>query len=311
MPIQVTNTTPGWTTGEYGIGGLEDTFYYEPSYTAGGTPAGGCSWNLTYDSPPYWYYDGGTITNNQYEVLSGPILRNEAAIGSVYQSASEQVPGSERKLAGFAAIAAWNPSVYTSPPNLIGAIYFASDSCYSGDAEYGYAHYNYYDPPVNQFYFYNYSNCSAPSGQPDSFSCYLSQNQTQAQAQCSAAVNLPTLAPNSKGTDWYFWYAYIDRNPPPPDGNGHWVFKAGLIDPYSAASTWSCTGDPLGVPTFQVSTCPQISSVSYQCDTAFPIAQLYGALGSVTAGISNVSNTPPSGRVNPMLQMRQLYIMQP
>lgn len=194
---------------------------------------------------------------------------------------------------------------------MIGAIYFASDSCYSGDAEYGYAHYNYYDPPVNQFYFYNYSNCSAPSGQPDSFSCYLSQNQTQAQAQCSAAVNLPTLAPNSKGTDWYFWYAYIDRNPPPPDGNGHWVFKAGLIDPYSAASTWSCTGDPLGVPTFPVSTCPQISSVSYQCDTAFPIAQLYGALGSVTAGISNVSNTPPSGRVNPMLQMRQLYIMQP
>ena len=65
MPIQVTNTTPGWTTGEYGIGGLEDTFY---------------------------------------EVLSGPILRNGAAIGSVYQSASEQVPGSERKLAGFAAI---------------------------------------------------------------------------------------------------------------------------------------------------------------------------------------------------------------
>ena len=42
MPVPVTSQTPGWTTGEYGIEGLYDTFYYEPSYTTGGQVAGGC-----------------------------------------------------------------------------------------------------------------------------------------------------------------------------------------------------------------------------------------------------------------------------
>jgi hypothetical protein len=309
MPVQVTSETLGWTTGEYGIGGLYDTFYYEPSYTTGGSVAGGCSWNLTYDSPPYWYYDGGATTNNQYELLSGPILRGEAAIGSVYQSASQQVSGSGVQLSGFAAIAEWDSHVYTSPPNLIGAIYFATDSCYSGDTEYGFAHYNNFDPPVDQFYFYQYSNCAAPSGQAGSYGCYLTESQTQEQPQCSAAVNLPTLAPNSKGTNWYFWYAYVDRNPEPPTGNGHFVFKASVLDPYTHASAWSCMGDPLESPTFPTSTCPQSASVSYQCDTPFPTSQLQNALGTVTAGISNVSNTPPTGRVNPMLRMSQLYIL--
>ena len=269
----------------------------------------GVTWNESYDSPPYWYYDGGAITNNQYELLSGPILRGEPAIGSVYQSASQQVSGSGVQLKGFAAMAAWDPHVYTSPPNLIGAIYFATDSCYSGDTEYGFAHYNNFNPPVDQFYFYEYSNCSTPSGLPDSYGCYATESQTQAQPQCSAAVNLPTLAPNSKGNNWYLWYAYVDRNPAPPAGNGHFVFKAGLLDPYTRGSAWSCIGDPLGSPTFPVSTCPQSASVSYQCDTPFPTSQLQNALGTVTAGISNVSNTPPTGRVNPMLRMTQLYVL--
>lgn len=310
MPIQVTSETPGWTTGEYGIGGLVDTFYYQPSYTTGGSVAGGCSWNLSYDAPPYWYYNGGETTNNQYELLGGPILRSEGAIGSVYQSASQQVSGSGIQLGGFAAIAAWDSHVYTSPPYLIGAIYFATDSCYSGDTEYGFAHYNNFSPAVDQFYFYQYSNCSAPSGLSDSYSCYLTESQTDAQPQCSAAVNLPTVAPNSKGTNWYFWYAYVDRNPLPPTGNGHLVFKAGLLDPYTQDSAWSCVGDPLGSPTFPTSTCPQSASVSYQCDTPFPTSQLQNALGTVTAGISNISNTSPTGRVNPMLRMTQLYIRQ-
>lgn len=310
MPIQVDTLTPGWTTGEYGIGGLPDTFYGEPAYTTGGTPAGGCSWNQSYDAPPYWYFDGGAVTNNQYGILSGPILRSDAAIGSVYQSAAQQVPGSGETLSGFGAMAKWSPRVYTSAPYLIGAIYFASDSCYSGDVEYGFAHYNYYNPPVNQFYFYNYSNCAAPTGLTGSYGCFLTAEQTQPQAQCSAAVNLPTLAPNSKGTDWYFWYAFIDRNPAPPTGDGHWVFSAGLLDPYSGATAWSCVGDPLGSPTFPVAACPQLESTSYQCDTPFPTQQLHDTLGAVTVGITNGSNTPPAGRVNPMLQMNQLYITQ-
>lgn len=311
MPLEVTSETPGWTTGEYGISGLYDTFYDQPNYTTGGSVAGGCSWNETYDSPPYWYYDGGSITNNQYEILSGPILRSQAVIGTVYQSASQQVSGSGLQSDGFAAVAAWDSHAYTSPPYLIGAIYFATDSCYSGDTEYGFAHYNYYDPPVDQFYFYKYSNCGAPSGQAGSYSCYLTQDQTQGQAQCSAAVNLPTLAPNSKGNNWYFWYAFIDQNPLPPTGNGHWVFKAGLLDPYTQAPAWSCAGDPLGSPTFPVATCPQLGSVSYQCDSPFPTGHMHTALGSVTAGITNITNTPPSGRANPMLRMSRFYIMQP
>lgn len=212
---------------------------------------------------------------------------------------------------GFAAIAAWDSHVYTSPPYLIGALYFSTDSCYSGDTEYGFAHYNYFDPPVDQFYFYQYSNCAPPSSQPGSYSCYLTASQIRPQAQCSAAVNLPTLAPNSEGTNWYLWYAYIDRNPLPPIGNGHWIFKAGVVDPYTRISAWSCVGDALASPTFPTSTCPQTGSVSYQCDTPFPMSKLHYAVGSVTAGISNVSNTAPTGRVNPMLRMIQLYVMYP
>ena len=106
---------------------------------AGQLPAD-VTWNASYDSPPYWYYDNGPITNNQYEILSGAILRNAAAIGSVYQSASQQVSGTGVRLDGFGAMAAWDQHVYTSAPFVTGAIYWASDSCYSGDTEYGFAH---------------------------------------------------------------------------------------------------------------------------------------------------------------------------
>jgi hypothetical protein len=311
MPAQVTSSTPGWTTGMFGLEGLPDTFYDEPAYTTGGVLAGGCSWNADYDSPPFWYFDGGASTDNEYELLSGPILRSEAAIGSVYQSSPAQVAGTGIPLAGFGAIARWNPHVYTSAPYLVGALYFATNSCYSGDAEYGFAHFNYYNPAINQFYFYNYSNCSAPTGQTDSYSCYLTASQTEPQPQCSAAVNLPALAPNSKGTDWYFWYAYVDRNRQPPYGNGHYVLTAGVLDPYTLDSMWECVGDPLESPTFPVSTCPQTESESYQCDTPYPTAQLDGIFGSVTAGITNTSNLPPTGRVNPMLQMQRMFITEP
>jgi hypothetical protein len=311
MPVQVTSQTPGWTVGEYDIQGLVDSFYHEPNYTTGGTVAGGCTWNASYDSPPYWYYENGPITNNQYEILSGAILRNAAAIGSVYQSASQQVSGTGVRLDGFGAMAAWDQHVYTSAPFVTGAIYWASDSCYSGDTEYGFAHYNYYNPPLDQFYFYKYSNCSAPSGQPGSYSCYLTKSAAEPQPQCSAAVNLPTLALNSKGNNWYLWYANVDQNPVPPNGNGHWVFSAGVLDPYTLNAAWSCIADPLASTTFPVSQCPQQGSVNFLCNTPFPTRQLHQAMGSVTAGMTNASNMPPTGRVNPMLRMSQLYIMLP
>ncbi len=310
MPAQVNSLTPGWTTGEYGIGGLPDTFYDEPAFAAGGTAAGGCLWNTTYDSPPYWYFDGGTATDNRYEILGGQILRSQAAVGSVYQSATQQVAGTGIAVSGFGAMAQWNQHVYTSAPYLIGAIYFASDSCYSGDVEYGFAHYNYYNPAVDQFYFYNFSNCPAPSGVAGSYACYATAEATNPQPQCSAAVNLPAMPLNSKGTNWYFWYSYIDRNPAPPSGNGHWVLNAGALDPYTGAAAWSCVGDPLASPTFPAAACPQQESTSYVCATPFPTEQLHDALGTVTAGITNSSNTPPTGRSNPMLSMKQLYITQ-
>jgi hypothetical protein len=308
MPDQVTPQTPGWITGEYGIGGLPDAFYDQPSYTIGGSLAGGCAWNESYDSPPYWFYDGGTITGNRYEILSGSIMRGQAAIGSVYQSATQQVAGSGVPMSGFAAVAEWNSHVYTTPPYLVGALYYSSNSCYSGDVEYGFAHYDYYNPAVDQFYFYQYSNCAGPTGQPDSYACYLTEAATQPQPQCAAAVNLPTLAPNSKGSNWYLWYAFVDRNPLPPSGNGHWVFKAGVLDPYTNATAWSCVGDPLASPTFPDNTCPQTESTSYTCDTPFPTSQLHNALGAVTTGISNVSNMAPTDRSNPMLRVSQFFV---
>jgi hypothetical protein len=314
MPLQVTSTTPGWTTGEYGIKGVPDAFYVEPAYTSAGQYAGGCSWNQSYDAPPAWVYDGGQTTDNVYKELSGPILRAEAVIGSVYQSASQQVSGSGQPLNGFAAAAEWNPDFYTSAPYMIGAIYFATNSCYSGDTEYGFAHYNYYDPPVDQFYFSTYSNCSAPSGTAGSYACVLTDDgKHTGVGQCEAGVNLPTLQPNSKGNNWYFWYAYVSQN----SSNGHYEFTAAVEDPYTKDAVWSCVGDPLGSPIFPVATCPQTESTNYTCPGGqengepFPTEQLYGALGSVTVGIVNASNTPPAGRANPMLRMSQLYIVLP
>jgi hypothetical protein len=316
MPVQVTPSTPGWTTGEFGLEGIPDAFYFEPYFTSGGVSqyAGGCSWSASYDEPPYWIYNGGEATGNKYEELTGPILRAQAAIGSVYQSASQQATGSEQPTYGFAALAEWNPNVYTTAPYVLGALYFASDSCYSGDIEYGFAHYNYYSPAVDQFYFYNFSNCSTAPGTANSYGCIESEDgQNFGVNQCSAAVNLPTLQPNSQGNDWYFWYAYISQNP----SNGHYQFLAGVRDPYTNAAIWSCVGDPLGSPTFPVSTCPQTESASYACPNGqvtgaiYPIKQLFGGLGSVTAGMTNISNTPPTGRANPMLRMKQLYIAMP
>ena len=114
---------------------------------------------------------------------------------------------------GFGAIAKWDPQVYTSPPEFIETMNFTTNGC-NGATEYGFAHYPYYNPPVNQFYFDTNSNCPVPSGQVGSEACYMGTTTTSAPApQCQGAVNLPTLTSNSQDNYWYFWYIYVSVNP--------------------------------------------------------------------------------------------------
>jgi hypothetical protein len=210
MPLEVNSSTPGWTTGEYGLQGIPQAFYHEPYYSGQDHYAGGCLWNEGYDSPPYWFYNSG----GEYQLMSGPMLvAGGASIASSYQTASAPVPGSGVPVYGFGAIAKWDPQVYTSPPEFIETMNFTTNGC-NGATEYGFAHYPYYNPPVNQFYFDTNSNCPVPSGQVGSEACYMGTTTTSAPApQCQGAVNLPTLTSNSQDNYWYFWYIYVSVNP--------------------------------------------------------------------------------------------------
>jgi len=303
MPIQVNSGTPGWTSDSFGIWGVPDAFYYEPYYDSG-SRAGGCSWQQGYDSPPYWYYDNGA----GYQLLSGEIIRSSANIGSVYQSGTQQVLGSGVPVYGFGAMATWDPHVYPSPPYLIGTMNYNTSSCYSGDTEYGFAHYPYYSPPVEQFYFDTNSNCSAPTGVKGSYACYTTTAKATAAPQCQGAVNLPTLTGNSEGNYWYFWYIYVSYN----TTNQHYLLNAGLQDPYNQAQKWSCTYD---VTANTFSNCPsQGAPVAYACPSGssfpFPASKLYPGNGAVTVGVSNTDNIAPTGGTNPMMQMTTLYVLE-
>jgi hypothetical protein len=305
LPIQVNSSTPGFTTGVFGIQGVPDAFYGEPYFNSEGVKAGGCFWNQSYNSPPYSFYNDGS----GYQLLSGPMLVDGAAIGSVYQSASQQVPGTGASVYGFGAIARWDPDTYSSPPDLIGTLNFNTSSCYAGDTEYGFAHYPYYNPPVNQFYFDTNSNCSAPTNQTGSYACYTTETMSAVAEQCQAAVNLPVLEANSEGNYWYFWYVFVSLEPT----NGHYVFNAGLVDPFTHASAWRCTADPLAANTF--SNCPNTGTVNYACASGqpfypYPMSALYPGQGAVTLGIDNSDNIAPTGGVNPMMQTLQLYILE-
>lgn len=160
-------STPGWTTGTFGLQGLNDADYYQPGFKLGDSRAGGCLWNNSYDTPPllgtYWYY----APSGTYELFpsTSPIIRAGPAIGSIYQAGSQQVAGSGVPMYGFMADASWDSHTYPGQqPQYVGAIYSASNSCTAGSTEYGFNHLNYYSPPIEQFYFSLYTNCTKPSG---------------------------------------------------------------------------------------------------------------------------------------------------
>ena len=259
---------------------------------------------MSYDSPPYWFYDSGS----GYGLLSGRTSVGFPSIGSEYQSATQQVPGSGVPVYGFGAMATWDPHVYAAPPYFIGTMNFTTNPC-DGATEYGFAHYPYYNPPVNQFYFYENSNCAeSATNQPGSYACYTTPSKTQLAEQCQGAVNLPTLTTNSDGNYWYFWYIYVSFN----SSNDHYFLNAGLEDPYNQASKWSCTYD---VTANTFSNCPNSGSVAYSCPAgepfyAYPASTLYPNHGAVTVGVENSSNVPPTGGVNPMMQMTALYVLE-
>jgi hypothetical protein len=306
MPLAVTSTTPGWTTGEYGLQGIPQAFYSAPYYSGQSNYAGGCAWNESYDSPPYWFYNSG----GEYQLLSGPeLVAGGASIGSSYQTASAPVAGSGVSVFGFGAMTKWDPRVYTSPPEFIETMNFTTNGC-NGATEYGFAHYPYYNPPVNQFYFDTNSNCPAPSGEAGSEACYMGTTADSAAApQCEGAVNLPALTANSEGNYWYFWYIYVSLNP----ANAHHVWNAGIQDPYTHTAAWSCAYD---VTANTFSNCPNTGTAAYACPSGFPYyaypvaAKLYPGQGVVTVGVDNTSNVPPTEGVNPEMQMKALYILE-
>lgn len=305
MPPEVNSSTPGWTTGEYGLQGIPQAFYQEPYFSGEANYAGGCLWNENYDSPSYWFYNSG----GEYQLLSGPELVAGAAIGSSYQTVSAPVPGSGVPVYGFGVIAKWDPRVYISPPAFIETMNFTTNGC-NGATEYGFAHYSYYSPPVNQFYFDTNSNCPAPSGEAGSAACYMGTTTESAAApQCEGAVNLPSLAANSQGNYWYFWYIYVSLNPT----NEHYLMNAGIEDPYTHAASWSCAYD---VTANTFSNCPNTGTVAYACPSGspyypYPVAtMLYPGQGVVTVGVDNTSNVPPTSGVNPMMQMKALYVLE-
>ncbi|MGA2736472.1 MAG: hypothetical protein ABSG65_03370 [Bryobacteraceae bacterium] len=306
MPLEVNASTPGWTTGEYGLQGIPQAFYNEPYYRGQSNYAGGCLWNEDYDSPPYWFYNSG----GEYQLLSGPMLvAGGASIGTSYLTAAAPVAGSGVPVYGFGAMAKWDSDVYTSPPEFIETMNFTTNAC-NGATEYGFAHYPYYNPVVNQFYFDTNSNCPAPSGEAGSEACYMGTTTASAAAQqCQGAVNLPPLADNSQGNYWYLWYIYVSFD----TANEHYLLNAGLQDPYTHASAWSCAYD---VTANTFSNCPNTGTVAYACPSgspfyAYPVGtKLYPGQGVVTVGVENTSNVPPAGGANPIMQMKALYILE-
>jgi len=261
----------------------------------------GCQWNApagppyyapAYWPPPYWYappYTGGI------DELSGPIMRGYGAVGA----SSHDPPLSVGiRGMGFAANipgASWD----NGSQQLLG-MYFASDNCFSGDLEYGFAHY--YQYGITQFYFYNYSNCSdecflVGTTPPDP----LSPPPSVPVTQCSAAINLPPLPPNDNGDYNYFYSAAVYLDPP----TGHYRIAAAVTDLVSGVAAWSCMVDPFDTPNFQTPTYPTSAPcypqpsdyVNYSCTVngrsqPYPISKLYYApFGAVVAGVVNPPNT--------------------
>jgi hypothetical protein len=117
------------------------------------------------------------------------------------------------------------------------------------------------------------------------------------------------LADNSQGNYWYLWYIYVSFD----TANEHYLLNAGLQDPYTHASAWSCAYD---VTANTFSNCPNTGTVAYACPSgspfyAYPVGtKLYPGQGVVTVGVENTSNVPPAGGANPIMQMKALYILE-
>jgi hypothetical protein len=261
----------------------------------------GCQWNAPagppyeasdYWLPPYWYappYGGGS------DELSGPILRGYGAVGST--TLDPPASGGIRGIGFKADIPAisWN----NGSQQLLG-MYFANDLCFSGDLEYGFAHY--YQSGTTQFYFYNYSNCGtgcflvgATPPNPDS------PPPSVPVEQCSAAINLPSLPPNDNGDYYYYYTASVYYDKP----STHYRFAVAVEDLVSKATVWACMVDPLETPNFLTPSYPTSAPcqpqteeyVNYSCTVngkpePYPISRLYYIKnGAAVAGVVNPPNT--------------------
>jgi hypothetical protein len=239
-------------------------FYFPGVLSAPVADQLGCDWNVTgVDAPPYWFYNG---VEEQ-----GPIYRAAPAVGTMYQSGT----GSGAQFRGFEFAGAFLPGNFSDQSYLVGAVYYSGNPCFAGDLEYGISHD--YIANTTSFYFSNYSNCPA-SG---SLLCYAQETTTSAvEPQCSGAITLPSLAPNSHGGYTYLYRNWIIQAP----ASGHYIFRVQVADPFNQGVLWSCSADPLaGDNTF--GTC--LGTFPYNtCGSDFPAQQLYETYGEVVAGIS-------------------------
>jgi hypothetical protein len=258
----------------------------------------GCQWNApsgppyhspNYWPPPFWYAPPYTGASE----FSGPILRGYGAVGAV--TTDPPAPGGIRGIGFRANIPAvsWN-----NGSQQVGAMYFSTDPCFSGDLEYGFAHY--YQSATTQFYFYNYSNCGTE--------CFLvgttppnptSPPPSVPVQQCSAAINLPALPPNNNGNYNYNYTALVYHDLP----SGHYRFSISVEDLETNTTFWACVADPLNTPNFlspggsAPSNCQPTDYVDYTCTVngkseAYPISRLYYAdHGTAVAGVVNAPNT--------------------
>ena len=275
--------------------------YLFPGVVESGIPDQlGCQWNAPSGPPyyapnywmaPYWYSPPYAAIDE----LTGPILRGYGTVGSSTHDPPEAVG---IRGIGFKAVipaVSWD----NGSQQLLG-MYYASDNCFSGDLEYGFAHY--YQSGTTQFYFYNYSNCSNE--------CFLvgttppnpdSPPPSVPVEQCSAAINLPPLPANDDGNYDYFYNASVYYDTP----SGHYRIAVAIVDLVSKDTFWACMVDPLETPNFQTPTYPTAGAcqpqpsdyVNYSCivngnSEPFPISRLYYIdYGAVVAGVVNPPNT--------------------
>jgi len=242
----ISSSTPGYTTGPLGNTGLPDVY--------------GCEENASYDSgttafPVYWYYNTGNSASQPLpwvNVLSGTIVRAPwPAIGGDYQSASEPVSGSGITVRGFKVNGGYSLGT-TAPaagfPGSVAGIYFDTNICSQGGAEYGFAH-NF--SPVSDYFYYELpaDQCAGSQGGHGAQSCYsVSEVVNPPLADLvspsfgsSQSSNPMSLPKNHLGYYNYLWEAWVQ-----PNGSGQYEFVAQVCDPETAYGCyWTYSVTPL------------------------------------------------------------------